>query len=160
MLEDPRFWVAVAFCLFVVLSYKKVAALLTGALDERSVKIKNELDEASRLRAEAQQLLDHYKQKQAEYMREAETIIADAVKDAESLRAFSEQELKTTMDARMKSAVDRIAQEESNAIAEVRNHVVDIALSAARALIIDHVSAMPHEELVKLALSDIERKIH
>ena len=160
MLEDPRFWVAVAFVLFIALSYKKVAKLALGALDERSAKIKAELDEAQRLRQEAEAVLQDYKQKQAEYLKEAEGILANAQKDAQALRSFSENELKTALDSRMKQAVDRIAQEESNAIMEVREHVVDIALAAARALIVDHVSNMPQDELVKLALTDIERKIH
>ena len=160
MLEDPRFWVSVAFFIFIALSYKKVAAMAIRSLDDRSAKIKSELDEAQRLRVEAEQVLQLYKQKQAEYLKEAESILASAVKDAETLRTFSEQELKATLEARMKHAVDRIAQEESQAIAEVRNHVVDIALAAARALIVDHVNTMSQDDLVKLALADIERKIH
>ena len=160
MLEDPRFWVSVAFFIFIALSYKKVAAMAIRSLDERSARIKTELDEAQRLRLEAEQVLQQYKQKQAEYLKEAESILASAMKDAETLRTFSEQELKATLEARMKHAVDRIAQEESQAIAEVRNHVVDIALAAARALIVDHVSTMSQDDLVKLALADIERKIH
>ena len=159
-LEDPRFWVAVAFVMFIALSYKKISSLATRALDDRSAKIKADLDEASRIRAEAEEVLKQYKQKQAEYLKEAESILATATKDAEALRSFTEQELKIALDARMKTAVDRIAQEEAKAIADVRNHVVDIALSAARALIVDHVSTMSQDELVKLALSDIERKIH
>ena len=160
MLEDPRFWVAVAFVTFIALSYKKVAARTVRSLDDRSAKIKAELDEASRLRAEAEAILQQYRQKQAQYLKEAEGILANAVKDAEKLRSFSEAELKATLDARMKQAVERIAQEEGKAIADVRNHVVDIALAAARALIVEHVSTMPQDELVQLALTDIERKIH
>lgn len=160
MLEDPRFWVAVAFVCFVTLSYKKTSAMLLGALDGRSAKIKAELDEAQRLREEAEKLLADYKQKQAEYLKEAEALLANAVQDAKSLREFSEKELQATLTARMKSAVDRIAQEESNAIAEVREHVIDIALAAARVLIVEHVSNLPQDELVALALTDIERKIH
>ena len=160
MLHEPHFWVAAAFVVFIALAYKKVSAMLIGALDGRSAKIKAELDEAQRLRVEAQLVLQQYKEKQAGYLKEAETILADAVRDAATLREFSEKDLHSTLEARMKQAVDRIAQEESNAIAEVRNHVVDIALAAARALIVDHVSTLSTDELVKLAMTDIERKIH
>lgn len=160
MLTDPRFWVAVAFFALVALSYKKIASFAVRALDERSAKIKSELDEARRLREEAEAVLEQYKQKQAEYLQEAENMLANARKDADAMRAFTETELKGALEIRMKQALERIAQEESNAVAEVRNHVVDIALSAARALIADHVSSMSQDELIKLALSDIERKIH
>lgn len=159
-LHDPKFWVIVAFITFVVLSYKKTSSLLLGALDARSERIKAELDEAHRLRAEAEALLNDYKQKQTAYLKEAETILDTARRDADSLRAYSEKELKAALDLRMKQAVERIAQEEGKAIEDVRNHVVDIALAAARTLIVDHLSNIPQEELVKLALTDIERKIH
>ena len=160
MLEDPRFWVAVAFFSFVILSYKKIATLGLRALDERSAKIKNELDEARRLREEAEAVLAQYKQKQAEYLKEAESILSDAKRDADAMRAHTENELKDVLETRMKHALDRIAQEESHAIDDVRNHVVDIALAAARNLITQHVGTLSQDELIKLALSDIERKIH
>ena len=160
MLEDPRFWVAVAFFTFVILSYKKIAMLLLKALDDRSAKIKQELDQARSLREEAEGMLAEYKEKQAHYLKEAESILNDAKRDADAMRAHGETELKTALEERMKHALDRIAQEEANALNEVRNHVVDIAIAAARALIAEHVSTLSQDELVKLALTDIERKIH
>ena len=57
-------------------------------------------------------------------------------------------------------AMDRIAQEETQAVADVRNHVVDLALAAARSLIAEHVATLSQDDLMKLALTDIERKIH
>jgi len=160
MLEDPRLWVAAAFVLFVMLGYKKIGGFITRALDERSAKIKAELDEAQRLRQEAEALLAQYKQKQAQYLKEAESLLNDARRDADLLRAQAEQELKVALATRTKHAMERIAQEENKAVADVRNHVVDISLAAARTLIADHISALSQDDLVKLALSDIERKLH
>lgn len=160
MLYDPHFWVTVAFFCVVALSYKKVASLVSRTLDDRSARIRAELDEARRLRMEAEAVLEQYRQKQAEYLKEAEDMLAAARRDTDAMRSFTETELKAALEVRMKQALERIAQEESNAIDDVRNHVVDIALAAARTLIADHVSSMSQDELVKLALSDIERKIH
>ncbi len=160
MLEDPRFWVAVSFFAFVVGTYKKVSSLAMKALDSRSAKIKQELDEARSLREQAEAVLAQYKQKQAEYLQEAEMLLANARRDAETMRVTAEADLKASLDTRQKQAMDRIAQEETNAIAEVRNHVVDMALTAARTIIADHVSSMSQDDLVKMALSDIDRKIH
>ena len=159
-LDDPRFWVSCAFLLFVALAYKKLAALLVGALDSRAAKIRAELVEARRLRQEAEAVLAEYRQKQAEYLKEAEAIMQEARRDANSLSAYTEKELREGLDSRMKQAVEKIAQEESKAVADVRNHVVDIALAAARSIIVDHVSNMSQDELIRLAMSDIERKIH
>ncbi len=93
-------------------------------------------------------------------MKEAELMLNRAREDADALTRRSEVELKAVLDSRMKQALDKIAREEELAIQEVRNHVVDIALAAARAVIVTHVGKLPQEELIKLALADIERKIH
>ena len=160
LLTDPRTWVTAAFLTFVLLAYKKIAALIANGLDSRTARIKSELDEARRLREEAEAVLAEYKQKQAEYLKEAEQMLESAKNDAQQLRAYAEAELKASLDARMKQAVERIAQEEASAINDVRDHVVDIALAAARNIISDQVGTMSQEELIKLALADIERKVH
>lgn len=161
MLEDPKFWVGMAFLGFVAFAfYFKLPAMLLRALDARTDKIKMELGAARSLREEAEKVLAGYKQKQAEYLKEAEAMLAQARQDADALRAQAEKDLKTTLEARTKSALDRIAQEEDKAIQDVRNHVVDIALAAARAIIMDHAGGATQDELMKLALADIERKIH
>ncbi len=160
MLQDPQFWVCVAFIAFVALVYKKAFLFSTKALDSRSAKIKEELDQARTLREEAETVLADYKRKQAEYLKEAEEMIARARDDANTFRAQAEKQLKSDMEIRTKQAIDKIAREENQAIQDVRNHVVDIALSAARAVIIDHVGNLSQDELVKLAIADIERKIH
>ncbi len=160
ILHEPTFWVTVAFVAFIALAYKKVAAIGTKALDGRAERIRVELDEARRLREEAEALLAEYKRRQGDYLKEAETILAAARRDADALSSYTEKELRAALDARMKQAVEKIAQEESRAVADVRNHVVDISLAAARNIIADHISTMPQEELIRLALSDLERKVH
>ena len=83
MLNEPEFWVAVAFVIFVgVLIYVGAHRKIFEALDQRSARIKAELDEARRLRDEAQTLLAEYQRKQGEAEREAEAIIAEAMAEA------------------------------------------------------------------------------
>ena len=160
MLHNPSFWVAVSFAGFVLLSYKKIAAILTKTLDDRSARIRVELEQARKLREEAEAILADYKRKQAEYMQEAEQMLVKARSDADAYRKNAESDLKSAMEARTQQALDKISQEEAKAIQDVRNHVVDIALAAARSILIEHVSNLPQEELIKLVVSDIERKIH
>jgi F-type H+-transporting ATPase subunit b len=160
ILHNPVFWVAVAFVMVVILGFKKIKTLLLSALDGRSARIRDELDRARKLREEAEAVLAEYKKRQAEYLKEAEKMLGRAREDADALTRQSEKELKDVLDSRMNQALDKIAREEELAIQEVRNHVVDIALAAARAVIVNHVGKLPQEELIKLALADIERKIH
>jgi len=157
---DPHFWVLAAFVVFCLLAAKTVSKMIAGVLDARSAKIQAELDETRRLRTEAEEILAQYKQKQAEYLKEAEAMLARAQMDADTLSAHAEKDLRAALDERTKNAVEKIAQEETNAIAEVRAHVVDIALAAARAVIVEQVSSTSQDKLLSLAIADIERKIH
>ena len=80
--HNPTFWVAVAVILFfVLLIYKGVFKALGNALDNRAEKIRTELDEAKRLREEAQALLASYQRKQKEAEEQAEQIIVKARRD-------------------------------------------------------------------------------
>jgi F-type H+-transporting ATPase subunit b len=158
--QEPKFWVGLSFVVFVALSYKKVGGMLISALDSRTQKIKEELAQAEALRIEAEKILEEYKSKQAHTMKEAEQMLEKAAQDAASLRAAAEKELKQSIESRTQQAMDRIAQEETKAIEEVRNHVVDIALSSARTMLAERAKKSDQSTLIKLALSDIERKIH
>ena len=158
--HEPQFWVTLAFAVLVALSFKKVAALIADVLDSRGAKIQAELDAAKALRAEAEAVLAAYKEKQAHFAKEAEAILTKARADANHISTHAEAELKAALDARTKHALEKIAQEETSAIIDVRNHVADIALAAARSIIVDQVSSLSQEELVKLAVADIDRKIH
>src|SRR5690606_14925248 len=76
MFATAEFWVLISFLVFVgVILYYKVPAMVTAALDKRAADIARELDEARRLREEAQALLASYQRKQAEAMQEADAIV-------------------------------------------------------------------------------------
>jgi F-type H+-transporting ATPase subunit b len=160
MLHNPVFWVVASFVLLIGLSYKKVSGMMVTALDARSARIRSEFDQARSLREEAEKVLAEYQRKQAEYLKEAEAMLAKARQDADAFRAASEKELKAAMDARMRQAMEKIEREEAQAVQEVRNHVVDIALAAARSVIADQAGKASQDDLIKLTIADIERKIH
>ncbi len=159
-LQEPKFWITLAFILLVAFSARTVSRLIAGVLDGHAQKIKDELAVASTLRAEAEQILEIYKQKQAEFTREAELIIAKAKSDAEANTNKAQIELKSALDARLKQALEKIAQEEAAAVAEVRNHVVDLTLSAARKVVSEQMNKSAQGEMIKKTVSDFERKLH
>src|SRR4029079_13779349 len=79
-------WVAVAFVIFLgVLAYYQVHKSVLRSLDERRDRIKSELDEARRLKEEAQALLASYRQKKEQVEHEAQAILAGAQAEAERL---------------------------------------------------------------------------
>ncbi len=157
---DPEFWVAVAFVAFILLACRPIGRMLFKSLDSRSAQIAQELEQARRLRAEAQAILAMYQQKQQESLKEAEEILAGAKSDAAKMTQQAEVELNAAVEKRMKMAMEKIAQSEVKALQDVQNHVVDIATAAARAIISDYIVNTGNDEIVKQSAAELERKLH
>jgi F-type H+-transporting ATPase subunit b len=160
LLESPEFWVAIGFVVFVVAAFRPIYRALARMLDARAAGIKAELDEAARLRDEAQQLLTEYQRKQREAVKEAEEILAQARDEAVRLQAEGRTNLEATLARREKMALDKIAQAEAQAVKEVRNEAVDIAVAAAERVLAKAVDAQRQAALVDQAIGELPAKLH
>lgn len=135
-------------------------AVLTG-LDSRAARIRHDLEEAKRLREEAQAALATYQRRQRNALEEAAAIVAHARQEAERLRTVAVADLEETLKRREVQAIDRIAQAEKAAAAEVRNIAVDVAISAARQLIADQLAkAKAGAGLIDSAIEDLPKRLH
>jgi F-type H+-transporting ATPase subunit b len=133
---DAEFFVALGFVLFVMLlGYLGVHSKLGAALDGRIDKIKDELAEASRLRAEAQALMQSFAAKTAEAEAQAAAILAQAKAEAEAMAKEAQQRLEEYVARRTKQAQDKIAQAEAQATADVRSAAVDAAVKASETVL-------------------------
>ncbi len=159
-LENPLLWVTVAFVVLFALFGRKMVRGAGSALDKRSEKIDAELKQAAALRAEAEALLAEYTQKSLASVKEAEAIIMAAHKQADGMIANAEAELKASMEKRIEQMNKRLADEEKAALTQVRNHVVDITIAAAKSLVADHFRTMSGDEMVRFVVSDFDRKMH
>lgn len=160
MLHDPTFWVAIALVLFVILVAKPISRAASKGLDERAEKIKAELDEAERLRNEAQDLLAQYQRKQRDAAKEAEGIIEHAKAEAERLDREGRERLQATLARREKLAMERIALAESQAVERVRSHAVEVAVAAARNVLADNLSDAKADALIDTAIKDLPGRLH
>ncbi len=160
MFEDPTFWVAMAFGLFVILTFRPIGRIIGKTLDGRIHHIEAELAEAVRLREEAQALLAEYQRKQTEVEAEAASILKAAREEAQALQIQAQEQLQQAINNRVALADQKIAQEEEKAIQDVKKQVVDIAMKAARDVIADKMSEESDEALIQLALKDIQRIVH
>jgi len=131
-MNAPEFWVAIAFVIFVALVWKKASAAIGTMLDGRAERIRSELDEAERLHKDAQALLNGYQSRLADAQKEAEAVLAHAREEAARLRSQAGSDLEASLKRREAQAMDRIAQAEAAALAEVRNLTVDIAIGASK----------------------------
>lgn len=159
-MQDPKFWVSLSFFIFFALFGKTLWRALIQALDQRVHRIQVELGEAQQLRKEAESLLAFYQQKHRESMREAEAILAKAREDAERIARNAEIELKAELEGRMKHTLAKIELEEKTVLQDVKQHIIDITITAARSLIIEHINEVPRDALMQHIVTDLERKVH
>ena len=155
-----EFWVAVAFVIFVGVLVRFGWGRIVAALDNRATGIKTELDEAVRLREEAQELLAGYQRKQRDAEKEAADIIAHAEAEAGRIRTEAEAELAATVGRRTEAAMAKIAQAEAQALSEVRETAVDVAVSAARNMLTDNLDPARSDTLIDDAIGELRRKLH
>jgi F-type H+-transporting ATPase subunit b len=154
-------FVAVAFVIFIgVLVYFGVHTMVLKALDERSARIKADLDDARRLRDEAQALLAEYQRKRGEAEHEAAGIIAGAKAEAERLAAEAKVKSEEFLARRTKLAEVKIAQAEAQALADVRNAAAEAAVAAAERILIDTVKGPLAEDLIGKGIAEAKAKLN
>lgn len=159
IIQEPEFWAALAFVIFVLIMFKPLKkALLTG-LDSRIEQIRAEVEEAQRLREEAQTLLASYQRKQREAAQEAEEIIKQAKEDAAIHRTEGEKALEELLKRQEAMAVDKIAQAEASAVQEVREIAVDLAIAATEKILAEKVQGELSDRLVDKAIDEIPQKL-
>lgn len=158
---EAEFWVAVAFIIFVgVLGYFEAHRRLVNSIDDRRDRIKAELDEARRLKAEAEALLATYRRKQQEAEREAQTIIASAKAEAERLAGEAEAKIEEFVVRRTKMAESKIAQAEAQALADVRSAATEVAVAAAEAILTHSVKGKVADDLLAKGIADLKAKLN
>ncbi|WEZ84996.1 F0F1 ATP synthase subunit B [Rhizobium sp. 32-5/1] len=161
MTSLATFWATVGLVLFLALAaYLKVPAMLAKALDERANKITNELDEAKRLREEAQALLVEYQRKRKDAETEAAQIVAAAEREAEMLTAEAKLKTEEFVARRTALSEQKIAQAESDAITAVRSAAVDLAVAAAESVIAAKSDAAVQGKLFSQAISDVKARLN
>lgn len=158
---DATFWATVGLVIFLaIIFYVGAPGMIGRSLDARADKIKAELEEARKLREEAQQLLAEYQRKRKEAEREAGDIVAAARREADSIVAEARQKTDEYVGRRTAMAEQKIAQAEREAVNEVRARAVDIAVAAAGRLLSEKVDQKAGAELFKASLKDVRGKLN
>jgi F-type H+-transporting ATPase subunit b len=161
MFADPTFWSLIALIIFLgVVVYAGAPRMIVGALDKRANAIRSELDEAKRLREEAQALLAEYQRKAREAEKEASDILSQAARDAEALSAEAAERIKDYVARRTKMAEQKIAQAEAQAVAEVKARSADIAIAAAERVLAARVKGDQAAALIEKSISDVRKRLN
>ena len=158
---DATFWAMIALFIFLgVVVYFKVPGLIAKGLDARAAKIRGDLDEAQRLREEAQQLLVDFQKKRKEAEQEAADMVAAAKRESDLLIEEAHKKTEEYVARRAALAELKIGQAERDAVNEVRSIAVDVATEAARKVLAGRLDEKTSVELFKDSLAAVQTKLN
>jgi F-type H+-transporting ATPase subunit b len=158
---QAEFWVAVAFFILMgVFGYFGVHRTILRALDHRRDRIQKELDDARRLKDEAVKLVEEYRARRASAEREAQDIITSAKADAERIASEAKAKMEDFVTRRTKTAESKIAQAETQAIADVRAAAADAAVTAASSIMTQSVKGSVADGLIAKGIQDVRSKLN
>ena len=158
---DSSFYALVALILFFVLiAFLKIPGKIGKQLDERAAKIQAELDEAKRLREEAQRLVAEYQRKRKEAEADAAEIVAVAEREAAAFTAEAKAKTEEFVARRTAQSEAKIKQAEADAINAVRSAAVDLAVAASTKLLAENVSNSEQSKLFAAAVSEVKAKLN
>ncbi|MFH1157677.1 MAG: F0F1 ATP synthase subunit B [Pseudomonadota bacterium] len=158
LLADPHTWILFSAILFGVVAWKKGRQPLLKLLDGRTARIRAELEEAARLKKEAQELLADYQQKHRNAVQTAQEIINSAKETAALIQRETEQKLTENLKHREELLLGRIAHAEAAAVRELRHQAADIAATAAEKLLTEAMSERG-SKLVDEAIEELPQRM-
>lgn len=154
-------WVFLSLLVFIGgMIYLKIPGRITSALDARAEGIRNELDEARRLREEAQALLAEYQRRKQQAETEAHDIIDLAKREAAALTGEAKARMEEYVVRRERAVEQRIAQAEAQAVTEVRSRAVDVAAAAAAQMISDRGDTDEANKIVNDAIAGLKGNLN
>ncbi|HSZ68227.1 MAG TPA: ATP F0F1 synthase subunit B [Xanthobacteraceae bacterium] len=160
-MAETENWVALGFfCFLALLVYLGVHRKVFDSLDARRARIKSELDDARRLREEAQALLADFERKGREAEKEAEAIIASAKVEAERLATEAKARIEDFVARRTKMAEQKIVQAEAQALADVKSAAADAAVAAAERILSVSAKGKVAEDLLARGIEDVKSKFN
>ena len=159
-IANPEFWVGVGLILFIaIVIWAKAPAMIAGKLDETAAKIQTDLDEAARIRAEAEALLATIRAEREETERQATAMLAAAKADVAQMEIEAKAKLEEQIKRRAEMAERKIAQSEAQAQADVKAAAVDLAAQIAEQVLVARLAAGGSDSLVDAAIGQIGTKL-
>ena len=154
MTIDATFWVAISFFIFIgILVYFKIPKKVDKVLEENIFNIKNQINEAEKLKEEAKNILSEQEKKISNSKAEVKSMIDKANEDSEKNIIKTNEEFHILMDNRKKNAEERIKQMKNQAVKDIKNASIKIAIESVEKLL---KNSLDKSKLDKIYLSSIE----
>ena len=160
LLKDEHFWVGVALVLLLAVLWKVgVHTLVWKTLGDAGAKVQAQLDEAAKLREEAQALLEQIKAQRADSERIAGEMLANAKAEAKRLEAEAKVKLAEQIKRRGELAERKISTAEAQASADVRAAAADLAAQMAEQVLVARLSGAKSDPLIDKAIGQLAGKL-
>jgi len=157
---DATFWVAVSFFIFIGgLIYLKVPTKINEMLETKLNEIKNEVDNAEKLKDESKNLLNEYENKLNEASKEVQNIISVAKKENEKNIVANTEKFYQLIESRKKTANEKIQQMKNESIKDIKNASVKIAIESVANLLKNSIDKSKLEPLFEESLKEAKNTI-
>ena len=154
MTIDATFWVMISFFLFVgLLIYFQIPQKIRTTLDENILNIKNQINEADKLKEDAKNILTEHEKKISNSKTEMKSMIAKANEEAEKNVIKVNEDFHNFMENRKKNAEDRVKQLKNQALKDIKNTSVRTAIESVEKLL---KNSLDKSKLDKIYISSIE----
>ena len=154
MIIDATFWVTISFLIFLgVLVYFKIPQKVKEILEQNISNIKNQINEAEKLKEDAKNILAEHEKKISNSKKEVKELINNANEDAEKNVIKTNEEFHKFMENRKKNAEERIRQLKNQVEKDIKNASVKIAIESVEKLI---KNSLDKSKLDKIYSSSIE----
>ena len=154
MIIDATFWVSISFFIFLgILIYFKIPHKIKETLDQNILNIKSQINEAEKLKEDAKNILIEHEKKISNSKNEVKKMIDSASDEAEKNVIRVNKEFHNLMENRKKNAEERIRQLKSQAVKDIKNTSVKIAIESVEKLI---KNSLDKSKLDKIYSSSIE----
>lgn len=158
-LSNPEFWVGIGLLLFFGIVWWKARAMIAGMLDAKAATIQTDLDEAARLRAEAEAMLADIRAQREDAERQATEMLRAAEADAARLAVEAKAKLEDQIARRAALAERKIASAEAAAAADVKAVAADLAAQAAEQILAGRLAAAKTDPQVDQAIAGLAARL-
>ncbi len=158
-MSSAELWVIAATIIFAALIWRPAKKALGSGLETRRNQIMHDLNEANRLRAEAEALLADARQRQESATRNAADIVAFAKAEVARMHVRAEGDMKQSIARRERQATDRIAQAETSALTEIRSRAVDLALETSAQLLSEKLPGDKGNQILDDVIATLPAKL-
>jgi len=149
----------IALVVLIAAVYRPFTRTVFGALDGRAERIRKELEQAQRLREEAQSMLAQYQRKLHEGEAQAQAIVEHAEEEAKRLERLAREQLEATLQRRTQQATDRIAAAEGRAVQDVRAQAARLSAETTQALLAKHLTGDRAAGAMDQAIDEVRRRL-